>query len=257
MHKRKLLMAVIPYTFLEYIAKDKTPADVQSLSFYLVPILFVVTGFMALVGIRKMRISTAILCSELVLSGYMRMVEKITTDVNPQEAAFFGLLGPEVRAKARETLLGTDRRIIIATIAFVSCIFGCIIVHVMVLCRLFLSALVAIYAYDQKWDWTIFGDTFGDSYLFKAVFYAAMFLAVFIFSGYLLRLFFAIVFSLNGAFSLAVLWEKLWGTDIGMRYLFRDRPAFFVINAEKPGFMYTSALFLTGMISQLLVLKGR
>lgn len=253
MLKREVGRVFLPYSLFEFIG-EATLGN----SWYMKQgpgvVLMVIFSFMTFIGIRKASISSAILFSEMLISEYLRIIQKLNRPLDKNSDMFFGLNFSILRT-LKNHLLAMNKKVVIAILVVLSVFLGHVSVYVTLMGRTIVALLAVVHLRDNNW-FVRLGTAIGThNFWVEVAAHVAAFAIVFFVLGYFFRVFWAITFSLVGSLSILLVLEKFFNLPVGLEALFDESVPLFLLDPERPGILIAMSLFGLGLIFQLLILK--
>lgn len=253
--KEKAARIVLPaYTLLKHVKESRILQSNWYTKVSIGPVLIIVFSFMTFVGIRQTRISSTILFTEVLFSGYLRIVEKIMTTSDTEEQIIFFLFSTKSLFPLKSLLVRHEKNILVVLFA-ASCIFGYLSVYIMKIGRLLLSILVVLYVRDSGWLKQVLKALNIDVLFFEVALHLALLIAAFSIMGYVVKFLWAVIFSFVGSMSLTVVLQDTLGIRVEAETLFDEAKSWLVVGPRNPAMIFVFSFFLMGMVSQFMILK--
>lgn len=253
--KEEAARIILPaYTLLKHLKESRILQSNWYTKVSIGPVLIIVFSFMTFVGIRQTRISSTILFTEVVFSGYLRVVEKIMAMSHTDEQVIFFVFSTKSLLPLRSLLVRHEKNILVVLFA-ASCIFGYLSVYITKIGRLLLSVLLVLYVRDSGWFKQVLGALNIDVLFFEMALHLVLLIAVFSIMGYVVRFLWAVLFSFVGSMSLTVVLQDTLGIRVEAETLFDEAKSWLVVGPGNPAMLFVFSFFLLGMVSQFMILK--
>eukprot|EP00866_Antonospora_locustae_P000181 jgi/Antlo1/181/1120 len=253
--KEEAARIILPaYTLLKHVRKSSILKSNWYTKVSIGPALIIVFSFMTFVGIRQTRISNTILFTEILYSGYLRVVEKIMATSQTDEQVVFFFFSTKSLLPLKSLLVQHEKNTLVALFA-ASCIFGYLSVYIMKIGRLLLSILVVLYVRDSGWFKQTLEALNIDLLFFEVAIHLALLIAAFLVMGYVVKFFWAVLLSFVGSMSLTVVLQDTLGVRVEAETLFDESKSWLVVGPGNPAMLFVFSFFLLGMVSQFMILK--
>jgi hypothetical protein len=251
MLKREIGRVFLPYTLFETILHLPLGNELYIKGAGI--ILLLLSGIMTFMGIKWMTISATILFSEILTSEYLRINQKLAR-VDENTDIFFGL-NIDVLKTLQKYIINLNTKVVIIILIIISFILGSLSAYVTLMARIVFSILAVVHLRDNNW-FVKFGDIIGtQNSVVQILAHIAAFMIVFLVLGYILRIFWAIIFSVAGSLTILLIVEKFFNMPLGLEVLFDESVPLFVLDSKRPAPLVAISLSIMGLIVQLVASK--